>query len=159
VCPQELKFIADAMLGRLAKWLRLMGYDTMYDPTAEDRDLVRCARAEGRILLTRDRELAKRKGLSYVLIESDRLDEQLAQLFRELGISHDRLSPRCARCNTLLRPISRAEVRARVPPYVFSRHWEFSLCPRCDRVYWKGTHWERMRRKLEDIQERAATPS
>ncbi len=155
----DVKFFADAMLGRLAKWLRLMGYDTLYQANAEDGDLVRSARAEGRILLTRDRQLANRRGLTSLLIESDSLDEQLGQLVQELGLGDRSRPPRCARCNTVLRAIARAEVRDRVPSYVFYGHQEFTLCPRCDRIYWRGTHWERMRRKVQEVRERAARPS
>ena len=154
----DVKFLVDAMLGRLAKWLRLMGYDTLYEAAADDHDLVRLARAEGRILLTRDRELAKRRGLTSLLIESDRFDEQLAQLLRDPQLNGQASAPRCARCNTLLEALDRKEAKGRVPSYVFSRYEKFTLCPQCDRVYWQGTHWQRMRQRIEDIRERAVTP-
>ncbi len=146
-----MKFLADAMLGRLAKWLRILGYDTVYFSQIEDSDLVRIARAEGRTLLTRDRELARRKGLRCLLIESDRFEEQMRQLLRDLDLDVDISSSRCARCNTVLRPVSKEEVEERVPPYVLRRHEHFSLCPRCDKVYWRGTHWQRMWQRVDEI--------
>ena len=146
-----MKYVADAMLGRLAKWLRILGYDTVYFPQVEDRDLVRIARSEERLLLTRDRELTRRRGLRSLLIESDRLDEQVGQLLRDLDLSVDWSVSRCARCNTVLRSIGKEEVRSRVPPYVVREHQQFSLCPRCDKVYWKGTHWQKMQRRIEKI--------
>ncbi len=146
-----MKFLADAMLGRLAKWLRILGYDTAYFSQIEDSELVRIARAEGRMLLTRDRELARRKGFSCLLIESDRFEEQMRQLLRDLDLDVDSSSSRCARCNTALRPVGKEEVEERVPPYVLRRHEHFSLCPRCDKVYWRGTHWQRMWQRVDEI--------
>lgn len=146
-----MKFVVDAMLGRLAKWLRILGYDTAYYPRVEDHDLVRMARSEGRLLLTRDRELTRRKNLRSLLIESDSFGEQIRQLLRDLDLEVDRTESRCARCNTLLQSVSRQEVSGRVPAYVLRTHSEFRLCPQCDKVYWKGTHWERMRQRIEDI--------
>ncbi|MDH4207259.1 MAG: Mut7-C RNAse domain-containing protein [Anaerolineae bacterium] len=157
--PSDLKFLVDAMLGRLAKWLRLLGYDTLYEATADDHDLVRLARAEGRLLLTRDRELARRKALNSLFIESDRPEEQLAQLLRDLRLDSQTFAPRCARCNTLLEAMDRKEAKGRVPSYVFSRHEEFTFCPQCQRVYWPGTHWQRMRQRIEEIRQTAANPS
>lgn len=146
-----MKFLADAMLGRLAKWLRMLGYDTVYFSQIEDSDLVRIARAEDRMLLTRDRELTRRKSLRSLLIESDGFEEQMRQLLRDLDLKIDGPFSRCARCNTVLRPASKEEVKERVPPYVLRRHARFSLCPHCDKVYWRGTHWQRVQRRIEEI--------
>ncbi len=147
----DMRFLADAMLGRLAKWLRILGHDTAYFSQIEDGDLVRIARAEGRTLLTRDRELTRRKGLRCLLIESDRFEEQMRQLLRDLDLKMDSSFSRCARCNTVLRAASKEEVKDRVPPYILRRHVHFSLCPHCDKVYWRGTHWQRMQQRIEEI--------
>jgi uncharacterized protein with PIN domain len=149
-----MKFLADAMLGRLAKWLRILGHDTAYFPELEDSQLVRIARAEERTLLTRDRELTRRKGVRSLLIESDRFEEQLGQLLRDLDLDCTHQTPRCPRCNAALLPIAKEEISARVPRYVLSRHNDFTLCPGCNKVYWKGTHWQRMRERIDEIRER-----
>lgn len=154
----DVTFVADAMLGRLAKWLRLMGYDTLYQAAADDQDLVRLARAEGRMLLTRDRELASRKGLRSVAIESDRLEEQLGQLLRDLEMDSENLPPRCPLCNTALEVISRSEAKARVPAHVYSTQEEFTRCPSCDKIYWRGTHWQRVRELMERVSKQSSTP-
>jgi uncharacterized protein with PIN domain len=154
-----MKLLADAMLGRLAKWLRILGHDTVYSADLQDLELVRLARAEDRLLLTRDRELAKRKGLRSLLVESDRLEEQLGQLLRDLPLDAESPLPRCACCNTTLEVLERKEAKDRVPPYVYRRHREFTICPRCERVYWRGTHWQRLRQTIDEIRERFVNPS
>jgi uncharacterized protein with PIN domain len=154
-----MKLLADAMLGRLAKWLRVLGHDTAYFPQLQDHELIRLARAEDRTLLTRDRELTRRKGVRSVLIESDRFEEQLDQLLGDLDLDCTSQTPRCPRCNAALLPITKEEVSARVPRYVLSRHSDFTLCPHCDKVYWRGTHWQRMRERIDEIRERRFTPS
>jgi uncharacterized protein with PIN domain len=154
-----MKFLADAMLGRLAKWLRILGHDTAYFPHAEDRELVRLARAEGRLLLTRDGELARRRGLRSLLVESESFEEQLEQLLRDLDLAGERPPPRCVHCNTILEEVGKETVKETVPPYVFRRHSNFTWCPKCDKVYWRGTHWRRMRERIDEIRERVVSPS
>ena len=144
----EMKFIVDGMLGRLAKWLRILGYDTAYFPHMDDDQLVRLARAEGRLLLTRDRGLARRRGLQCLLIESDHLEEQLGQVLAELALTGEHPFSRCPVCNTPLQKVKKPELEERVPPHIFRTHKDFSLCPNCDKIYWPGTHWARMQEKL-----------
>jgi uncharacterized protein with PIN domain len=139
------RFVADAMLGRLARWLRILGYDTLYDPEWSDTRLARLARAEDRILLTRDLDLAKRRGLRAIVIADENLPAQLAQLHRELGIKAAAPLSRCPICNEPLEEIPQDRAWGQVPPYVFCTQQEFRLCPACNRFYWRGTHWERMR--------------
>jgi uncharacterized protein with PIN domain len=145
------RFLADNMLGRLAKWLRIAGYDTRYLPTASDGELARVARAEGRILLTRDEQLAQRRGVHCVFVHSDRVEEQLQQLMRALELEIDLAFSRCPTCNRLLEAVPKEAIRAEVPPYVFATREEFRRCPQCARVYWRGTHWARMNAQLEDL--------
>jgi len=149
-----MKFIVDGMLGRLAKWLRILGYDTAFSPNLDDNQLVRLARAEGRLLLTRDRGLARRRGLQCLLIESHHLEEQLDQILAELPLTGEHPFSRCPICNTPLQKVEKPELEGRVPPHIFRTHKDFSLCPNCDKIYWPGTHWARMREKLAGFDHR-----
>jgi uncharacterized protein with PIN domain len=148
---QVIALLADGMLGRLAKWLRLLGYDTEYDNKASDLELARRARSEGRILLTRDRELAARRGLRTILIESQVLEEQVRQVEEELGPPPDSALTRCSVCNVVLTPAEREEVSDKVPPYVLRTQEEFRVCSSCGRVYWPGSHLAQITRQLEEF--------
>lgn len=139
------------MLGRLARWLRLLGYDAAYARDADDYELMRRARAEARTLLTRDRRLAARRGLQAVLVLSESLEEQVRQVQQTLGPPPDPPLSRCPACNTPLIAATRAAVRERVPPYVWRRQTDFRLCPACHRAYWPGTHLERIRAALTPL--------
>ena len=141
---EEVRLLADAMLGKLAKWLRLLGYDTAYNPAWDDMTLIRIARAEGRVLLTRDRALAARRGVRALFLTSERLEEQMAQIMDELKLPPAEAGSRCSICNAPLEPIAKAEVEGRVPPYVFRTQEVFRRCPQCNRIYWPGGHWARM---------------
>ena len=145
-----MKLLCDHMLGSLARWLRFMGYDTAYPEPGPDRALIERARAEGRILLTRDKELAARVPGS-VAIRSDLLEEQI----REVGVMLslrlvDPLS-RCSLCNERLVQVAVDAVRGLVPEAVRSRHHEFWRCPSCLRVYWQGSHWDKMVERLDHL--------
>jgi uncharacterized protein with PIN domain len=152
------RFLADAMLGRLARWLRILGYDAEYFP-GEDEDLLRRARSEGRILLSRDTRLLQRgpAGIRpvpgretdslppHLFIESDHVMAQLRQVVAALGLNP--ASPpvrRCTCCNVVLEPRDKAQVAGLVPEFVWSHHQAFWACPRCQRIYWAGTHRRRM---------------
>jgi uncharacterized protein with PIN domain len=147
---KPLRLLADGMLGTLAKWLRLLGYDTAYDNVAADPELARRARAEGRVLLTRDRELSTRRGLRTVLIQAEVLEEQVREVQAALGPPPDPVLSRCAVCNTALELIAPADVASCVPPYVLRTQSDFRRCPGCGRVYWPGTHVEEMRDQLDE---------
>jgi uncharacterized protein with PIN domain len=141
---QKLGFVVDAMLGRLAKWLRILGYDTLYDPSWDDAYLVRLARAEDRFLLTRDLQLTRRKGVRVVWIASESLEEQLDQLHADLGVAAIAPWTRCPVCNSALVSVPKGDAWGQVPPYVFVTQEEFRLCPHCNRFYWRGTHRQHM---------------
>lgn len=140
--------LLDAMLGRLASWLRLMGYDAAYLADTDDMEVMRQARAESRLILTRDRGLAARRGVRAVLIDSQQLDEQLAQVVEEIGPPPEPVLPRCSVCNTQLAPLTHEAARGRVPPYIWREQREFTHCPGCQRVYWQGTHWDAIQRQI-----------
>jgi uncharacterized protein with PIN domain len=152
-----LKFIVDHNVGRLAGWLRMMGYDSLFFTGEDDATMVRQALAEGRIILTRDTEIMKRRvvgsgRLKAVLFRSEVPEQQMRQLLAEFDLmGQARPFTLCLECNELLIERGRDEVRDRVPPYVFATQDQYMECPACRRIYWRGTHWEAMRRKLEEI--------
>lgn len=146
-----MKFLADNMLGRLATWLRLLGYDTLYLPQVDDPELARLAHADDRVLLTRDVELTRRRGVKHLLIQSDKVNEQVEQVFRAFNLSVRAAFSRCAECNQRLESVSKESVKDDVPPYVFSTQDRFRRCADCGRVYWRGTHWARMIARIEDL--------
>lgn len=143
------RFVVDAMLGRLARWLRVLGYDTLYSADADDAALVRRALAEDRILLTRDVELARRRGVRVILISDDRVEEQLREMVKTLPLTADKAFSRCLNCNAPLVEFDRVQARDLVPPYVFATQTRFRRCPGCGKVYWRGTHWAHMVATLE----------
>jgi len=143
--------LADAMLGALARWLRALGYDTVYDAGLSDHALVRLARAEGRVLLTRDRELTRRRNLRFLFIVSQDWPAQLRQVRRELPLPAPAPFTRCLTCNAPLEPLTPGEAWGLVPPYVFVTRAPFRLCPTCNQVFWRGSHWERMEATLAGL--------
>lgn len=147
--PDQVPLLADAMLGKLAKWLRLLGYDTTYDPSWDDATIVRLSRAEGRVVLTRDRQLAERRGLRALYLTSDKLAEQMAQINERLRLPPAEAGTRCSICNAVLETVAKRDVAGRVPPYVHGTQEVFHRCPVCDRIYWPGGHWARMQPVLD----------
>lgn len=148
-CP---RLFADAMLGALARWLRALDFDTAYDPALDDAELVDFSLAEGRTILTRDRRLTERRlARNHLLIRSGVVDEQVRQVLADLGLRPDptRFLGRCLRCNQSLETLDAEIARTRVPPWVARTQTEFRICPACGRIYWRGTHVERMARRLE----------
>lgn len=143
-----MRFIADAMLGRLAKWLRFLGYDTLYF-RGDDSRLLELAEAEGRVLLTRDTRISRhRPAVRCLFIRSDRVWEQLRQVIEELQLKTEEVGSRCMRCNVLLASIEKAEAKGLVPDFVFKTQDAFSRCPACRRIYWAGSHFQRMEEAL-----------
>ena len=147
------RFLADAMLGRLARWLRVVGLDATYDGTSPDSTLVRQAAAEGRILLTRDRRLlADLRPRRALLIEADEPLEQLRQVVGRCALRPPtELFTRCLLCNATLRPATAEEAAALVPAPARGLSGPVSLCPSCGRVYWLGSHGRRMRAAIRRV--------
>lgn len=148
------RFLADAMLGRLARWLRALGYDTVFEPEIQDGVAVRRALEEDRILLTRDRNLHREWRIeAIVVLRSNHPDLQLQELREKVDVHlrRDRLFTRCLRCNTLLEPISPSEAAARVPPRIRKANHSFRRCPACDGTFWDGSHTSRMREKFQSL--------
>ncbi|NOY40092.1 MAG: hypothetical protein GXO95_07680 [Nitrospirae bacterium] len=140
-------FVADAMLGRLAKWMRFLGCDVLYFRDIDDRELVRIARAEGRVLLTRDRRLPEDFSVECRLIDSENLDEQLMEVLSEFPLPGN-ASRRCMRCNVSLEPVEKQEVKELVPEYVYMHHDLFQRCPMCNSIYWEGSHIRNILKKI-----------
>jgi uncharacterized protein with PIN domain len=147
-----VKLLADSMLGSLGRWLRLLGYDTVTAQHEPDAVLVRWARAEDRIVLTRDQHLANQRGIEALLITSDNLDEQLLQVARQLPLPPPRPGTRCPRCNAPLHEASNSAVEESVPSYVLHTQSAFQRCRGCQRVYWRGTHWASIAAKARLIE-------
>jgi uncharacterized protein with PIN domain len=141
------RFVVDGMLGSLARWLRRLGYDADYANQRGDAELVRVARAEDRVLLTRDQQLAGRRGIRALLVESQSLDEQLTQVKSAFPLPPG--SPgRCSECNAPLESATPDEVAGRVPAYVHRQHSRFHRCPGCGRIYWPGSHWKAIQARI-----------
>jgi uncharacterized protein with PIN domain len=153
----EMKFIVDHNVGKLARWLRMLGFDSLFFSGSDDSHMVKQALAEGRVILTRDTEIMKRRvinngRLNAVLIESEEPERQIQQLMATLNLKgQSRPFTICLECNQPLVERSPGEVRERVPPYVFRTQTQYMECPACRRIYWRGTHWKAMMLKLEKL--------
>jgi len=153
----EITFIVDSNAGKLARWLRMMGYDTLFFSDIEDGHLVDMAMKEGRVVVTRDTQIAKRRvaangSLRVILSRDDDPKQQLMQVLKELNLDCRQMQfTRCLECNRRLVSRSKEEVKDLVPPYVFRTQTQYMQCPSCKRIYWQGTHWQRMKRDLEEI--------
>ncbi|MGF6464866.1 uncharacterized protein with PIN domain [Paraburkholderia youngii] len=148
-----MRFIADAHLGGLAPLLRLAGFDTLYDNHFPDADIEALAAAQQRIVLTRDRELLKRRHITHgCYVRALRPREQLREVFERLDLARSAQPFRlCLVCNAPLRRIGREEAGPRVPHGVLQRHSRFVTCDVCGRVFWEGTHWQRMRALMDSV--------
>lgn len=151
---EERKFILTCELGRLAKWLRILGYDTSYFNLDKMSTLIIRSLRENRIILTRNSRLTRHKGARIIKLTSDFLAEQLKELTQKLKLKPQKelMFSRCVICNEKLCKAEKEEVRDKVPPYVFKTQEDFVSCPKCERIYWPGTHWGNVRRYLEKIE-------
>ena len=147
----EIKFAADAMVGKLARWMRVLGFDVAYWKRIDDDELIRIAEAENRIILTRDTGIAARRPDTRrcVLIESDHYKQQLRQVLDAFALTEFHVFSRCLECNTLLETVDKEAVFERVPPFVYLTQDRFAACPSCGRVFWHGTHADQMLARLD----------
>lgn len=156
--PQSMtrpRFTCDEQLGRLARWLRLLGFDALYQCPIDDTTLVKQAITEGRIVLTRDRHLsAKTLWEKVVLIKATDFDRQIAELCRKIPL--DRGSPftRCLDCNELTQPVTGSEVLGRIPSQILETYSNFYSCPNCRKIFWRGTHVKNSLAKLRTLAKR-----
>lgn len=154
------RLMVDAMLGRLAKWLRLAGYDVEFWREGSDEALMAAAREQGRLILTKDRALAGRRGVHALLLHAEDLDAQIGEARGGLSQRGPVPEPftRCAECNGRLAELSHTDAEGMVPLYVWHTQREFRRCTRCGRVYWKGTHWPAVRGRLAHAESNDIAP-
>jgi len=147
-------FLVDHMLGRLAKYLRMLGFDTLYFSKADFNSFLKKARQEKRIALTRNTKIiGLNNSYNFLYITSDQLAEQLEEVIKyfDIEIEPEKWLTRCLSCNQELKETTPEEVKERVPPYIFSIHQEFFCCPQCKKVYWPGSHQKNMEETILKI--------
>jgi len=140
------KFLVDEMLGKLAKRLRILGFDTKYLKDISDEKFFRTAKKEGRTLLTRDTMLSRRKGIKSLLIRSTDIKKQIEQALKDLKlkINGKKIFSRCSECNSPVKSIKKEDAKKRVPEAVYLYFTKFRKCPKCKRIYWKGSHYDKL---------------
>ena len=150
---RRTRFVADAHFGGLARLLRMAGFDTLYDNGYDDAEIAAIAARDGRIVLTRDRDLLKRRGITHgCYVRAARSEGQLREVFARLDLARSAQPfTLCLHCNVPLREVAKADVLERLPPTVRERHQRFTTCDRCRRVFWQGSHWQRMKAFVEDL--------
>ena len=153
-----LKFVLDGMLGKLTRWLRMLGQDADYAGALDDEALIEVAKAEKRILLTRDVELFRRamnQHAEVFLVEGANESERLASLALRFGfsLSLDPNASRCPICNAKIRPAEEKEIDWKIPPSTKEVHHRFWECPKCGKVYWQGSHWTRILKTLKEAED------
>lgn len=149
-----LRFVTDGMLGKLTRWLRMLGHDVEYADSMDDKQLILKAKEENRILLTRDVELFKRaiaRGVEAFLVESPNQTANLSDLSKRFGfkLEIDVTISRCPKCNSKLKSVAKASVMDRLFETTASNYNEFWQCQQCGQVYWRGTHWKKIEKTLE----------
>jgi len=155
---RDPRFILDVQLGKLASFLRMLGFDTLYYPDSNESLLLSISLNDGRTLLSRDKDLLRNESLTRrYRVVSDQPREQTAEVIHRFDLASS-VSPftRCIRCNTLLEHVEKNDIINRLPPKVQSCYTEFFFCPHCDRLFWKGSHYETMKRFVEELVEREA---
>jgi len=154
----RLKFITDGMLGELTRWLRMLGHDVKYSRSLDDERLIKIAKGERRILLTRDLELYRQamvQGINAFFVERATKAKKLANLARRfnLKLEFDVTVSRCPKCNTRIRPVPKERITGRVPETTATYYDEFWECPGCEQIYWQGAHWGRIQATLREARE------
>ncbi len=154
----ELRFVADGMLGKLTRWLRMLGHDVEYFNLLDDDELIKVAKSEQRVLLTRDVKLYQRaaiEGVKAFLVEGKTEYEKLAELARKYNfkLEIDVSNSRCPKCNSRIRPVRKEEVMERIPESTLKFYNEFWQCQNCGKIYWQGSHWKRISKTLSQAKE------
>jgi len=155
-----LKFVVDAMLGKLARWLRMLGQDVSYSVQFSDNELLVSAKAEGRVLVTKDFELYKRaigRGLDAFFLEGTTESALLAQVSKRYGLTLeiDMDKSHCPACNTPLKPAQKEQIKNQLQPNTYRYYERFWRCPNCGQVYWQGAHWKQIQKTLEQARQKS----
>ena len=155
-----MKFVVDCMLGKLAKWLKILGFDALFFSKIEDDALLDIAADENRVLLTRDTGLIeKSKRVKLLFIESENWRTQVEQVLDEFDLWRDvKPNSRCIECNVRIKDLPREKAKNLVTPFVFENADTFALCPDCGRVFWRGTHLKDMETKIDDFLKKRKVP-
>ena len=150
-----MKFLVDQMLGTLAKWLRFSGIDTYYaTQSIHDDELLHIAKKENRVLVTRDKELiirAQKRDIQVIPVFTRVLDEQLKKVLIQTTVDSTQILSRCSLCNTQLISIVKEKVKDKVPDNVYQTNETFWICPTCHKIYWRGSHYDKILQKIKDI--------
>jgi uncharacterized protein with PIN domain len=150
-----MKFLCDQMLGTLAKWLRIYGFDTFYaNSKIDDSELIAISIRENRVLISRDKKLlqnARRENLKTIEIKTTEINEQISKAIGSEEVDDSKVLSRCILCNTPVAIIKKYEVKGKIPKKIFDNNETFWLCPKCNKIYWRGSHYENMVKKIKDI--------
>jgi len=150
-----MKILCDQMLGTLAKWLRILGFDTFYaNKTISDDELLDIAQKQKRYLITRDKELVirgKKKKLNVIHTKTTDLDKQIAQVLDQITIDKKLILTRCTHCNSVIDSINKKDVKNKVPKKVFEYNDKFWYCKKCDKYYWQGGHYDNIIKKIKEL--------
>ncbi len=150
-----MKALCDQMLGSLARWLRLFGFDTFYaNQDMENEELLKIAKKESRIIITRDKQLiarGKKEKLPLIEVNTADLDEQINLVLKNVVIDQKAILSRCSVCNTILDEIKKSEVKGKVPTKIFENNEKFWFCLKCDKFYWMGSHYDKIKNKITQI--------
>lgn len=154
----EIKFIADNNVSKLARWLRLLGYDTLLFKEKDDGQMIKIALSENRVILTKDTQFIKRHlvtngTLRTIHITQDDPKLQVQEVVKTLNLNyHFKPFSLCLECNQVLIARGKEDVKNLIPAHVFETQTQYTECPTCHRIYWPGTHWQAMVKKLQDLQ-------
>ncbi len=147
---KNMRFVVDVNVGKLAPLLRMMGYDTFFDNELRDKEIVLLAHEQKRVVLSRDRALLKHGLIEFGrLIRSQKSDEQLKEVTAFFGLNCEMIYTRCMRCNHLLREVKKEQIVHRLEPKTKKYFYRFSICHGCDRIYWPGSHWEKLNKLMK----------
>ncbi|MFN3134444.1 MAG: Mut7-C RNAse domain-containing protein [Candidatus Kryptonium sp.] len=148
-----MRFVADVMLGKLAKWLRLLGYDTIYDPKLSTKELVKIANEEERLFLTRSKRVVEEFGAkNFYIVKAEKFKEQLNEVIKNLNLNTEtNLFSRCSICNVEIVEVEKSNIINLIPEETAKSFEEFYQCPKCGKIYWNGSHTARIVKTLKEI--------